>query len=177
MLLATRFYPYGDDWADVTTTVTFEDEVVSTRSGARADLEYLCAATDGGCFRVEFAYDDPARRRLQACADSTSWIFANNDARDCDWVASSPDVRCTRVADDGVEASTACPVACDTCDVTAAPAASPTSCIEDENVCRFTDEVTSYAIDVVDGESQEVFVIYARGRRPAALFSREIVAP
>jgi len=47
----------------------------------------------------------------------------------------------------------------------AAPSVAPTTCTVDPVFCVYTDAVTAYAVDVVQGETQEVFAIPASQRR------------
>ncbi|KAH8069300.1 glutathione transferase [Aureococcus anophagefferens] len=63
-----------------------------------------------------------AKQKTDAdCSDSTSWYASGNPSEDCDYVAeyaSNDDTaqsRCQLTDDTGVNASSACPIACDTC--------------------------------------------------------------
>ena len=47
----------------------------------------------------------------------------------------------------------------------AAPSVAPTTCTVDPVFCVYTDAVTAYAVDVVQGETQQVFAIPATQRR------------
>ena len=47
----------------------------------------------------------------------------------------------------------------------AAPSVAPTTCTVDPVFCVYTDAVTAYAVDVVVGETQQVFAIPASQRR------------
>ena len=64
------------------------------------------------------------------CVDDTSWHGKFSTDHNCDYVAETPEIRCAFENADGVKASVACPVACDTCvspptPITASPIASP----------------------------------------------------
>ncbi|EGB02443.1 hypothetical protein JL720_4807 [Aureococcus anophagefferens] len=52
-----------------------------------------------------------------ACTDSTTWHKKGDDEKNCAWVGKKAAKRCTAKvkSEDGVLASVACPVACDTC--------------------------------------------------------------
>ncbi|KAH8066392.1 glutathione transferase [Aureococcus anophagefferens] len=71
-----------------------------------------------------------AKQKTDAdCSDSTSWYASGNPSEDCDYVAeyaSNDDTaqsRCQLTDDTGVNASSACPIACDTCPSTSLSAA------------------------------------------------------
>jgi len=49
------------------------------------------------------------------CLDDKTWKFRNKDKKTCVWVAFSPLTRCSKKSLEGVVASDACRLACDTC--------------------------------------------------------------
>merc|ERR1711933_236540 len=51
-----------------------------------------------------------------ACKDDKTWHGKFNVVHTCDFVADNTSVRCEWEDSDGVTASEACPVSCDTCD-------------------------------------------------------------
>jgi len=56
--------------------------------------------------------DDDDDSELGKCSDDPTWKFNGTNKRTCAWVAKNPGKRCNKEAN-GVYASTACPIACD----------------------------------------------------------------
>jgi len=46
------------------------------------------------------------------CSDDTSWRYNGKSSKHCGWVYFSPDNHCSKLSEDGIPASEACPIAC-----------------------------------------------------------------
>jgi len=46
------------------------------------------------------------------CSDDTSWRYDRKSSKHCGWVYFSPDNHCSKLSEDGIPASEACPIAC-----------------------------------------------------------------
>ena len=94
--------------ADDLTSVDLREEVVSLRK-QNAALTHRLAALEA------------ARRDLRSdCADSTSWYYDYNPAKNCEAYVSKKSKNCKKRDSFGVTAKVACPATCGECERTEA---------------------------------------------------------
>ncbi|KAJ8601899.1 hypothetical protein CTAYLR_002678 [Chrysophaeum taylorii] len=94
---STTWYKRGDPSKDCAWVADYVPrcDARGEDGGLVTYAEYSCPAACGG-----------------TCSDSTSWYLKSSSSKTCAWVAVYPEVRCTRMGADGMNASDACPTAC-----------------------------------------------------------------
>ncbi|KAH8096184.1 DNA binding protein [Aureococcus anophagefferens] len=155
-------YSTGTNWANsynVTGDASYYNEYVYV-DRATEDLVVSAVGYGSGTGTLSVLYDCPG-----TCCTCAAATFAPSPAP-----SATPTTAAPTTAGPTTTPTTAPPSAAPSLFPTTpapstTPSVAPTTCTVDPVFCVYTDAVTAYAIDVVQGETQEVFAIPASQRR------------